>query len=183
MASESRSTIKNRIRSQKFHRSRFPASMGSSIPSAADQLFSVFDLLSGFTQPTIHPDTIPLTAFCTPNGLYEWLRTPQGAAGSPAWFVSVMRLVTDGLNNIRMYFDDAIGPDNSPMSHVVTLATLFARLRLHNLKLSPNESRIGAARVDFLGHVISQDGVCSKDDQTAALAQMSMPQTSNNFAP
>ena len=34
-------------------------------------VFSVFDLFSGFTQLTIHPDTIPLTAFCPPNGLYE----------------------------------------------------------------------------------------------------------------
>ena len=57
-------------------------------------VFSVFDLFSGFTQLAIHPETIPLTAFCTPNGLYEWLRMPQGAAGAPAWFVSVMRLVT-----------------------------------------------------------------------------------------
>ena len=88
-------------------------------------VFSVFDLFSGFTQLTIHPDTIPLTAFCTPNGLYEWLRMPQGAAGSPAWFVSVMRLVTDGLDNIRMYLDDAIGSDASPMAHVATLATFF----------------------------------------------------------
>ena len=61
-------------------------------------VFSVFDLFSGFTQLTIHPDIIPLTAFCTPNGLYEWLRMPQGAAGAPAWFVSVMRLVTAGLD-------------------------------------------------------------------------------------
>ena len=28
-------------------------------------------VFSGFTQLTIHPDTIPLTAFFTPNGLYE----------------------------------------------------------------------------------------------------------------
>ena len=47
-------------------------------------VFSVFDLFLGFTKLTIHPDTIPLTAFCTPNGLYEWLRMPQGAAGAPA---------------------------------------------------------------------------------------------------
>ena len=60
-------------------------------------VFSVFDLFSGFTQLTIHSDTIPLTAFCTPNGLYEWLRMPQGAAGAPAWFVSVIRLVMAGL--------------------------------------------------------------------------------------
>ena len=103
---------------------------------------------------------------------------PQGAAGSPAWFVSVLRLVTDGLDYIRMYLDGAIGSDDSLMSHVVTLATFFARLRLHSLNLSPIRSRIGAARVDFLGDVISQDGVCSNDDQTAALAQMPMLQRS-----
>ena len=46
-------------------------------------VFSVFDLFSGFTQLTIHPDTIPLTAFCTPNGLYEWLRMPQAPPAPP----------------------------------------------------------------------------------------------------
>ena len=89
-------------------------------------VFSVFDLFSGFTQLTIHPDTIPLTAFCTPNGLYEWPRMPPGAAGTPAWFVSVLRLVTAGLDNILMYLD-AIGPDDCPLHHVATLATFLTR--------------------------------------------------------
>ena len=137
-------------------------------------VFSVFDPFSGFTQLTIHPDTIPLTALCTPNGLYEWLRMPPGAAGAPAWFVSVMRLVTAGLDNILMYLD-AIGPDDCPLHHVATLATFFARLRLHTLKLSPDKSRIGAARVVFLGHVILADGVRPNDARVAALARMPMP--------
>ena len=137
-------------------------------------VFSVFDLFSGFTQLTIHPNTIPLTAFCTPNGLYEWLRMPQG--GAPAWFVLLMRLVTAGLDNIRMYLDDAVGSDDCPLHHVATLATFFARLRLHKLKLSPDKSRIGAARVDFfLGHVISADGVRPNDDRFAAPTRMPMP--------
>ena len=76
---------------------------------------------------------------------------PQGAAGSPAWLVSVMRLVTDGLDSIRMYLDNAMGSDASSMAHVATLATFFARLPLHNLKLSTYKSRIGAARVDCSG--------------------------------
>ena len=117
-------------------------------------VFSVFDVFSGFTQLTIHPDTIPLTALCTPNGLYEWLRMPQGAAGAPAWFVSAMRLVTAGLDNFRMYLDYAIGSDDCPVHHVATLATFFARLRHHKLKLSTDKSRIGVARIHFLGHVI-----------------------------
>ena len=138
-------------------------------------VFSVVDLFSGFTQLTIHLDTIPLTGFCTPNGLYEWLRMPQGAAGAPGWFVSVTRLVTAGLDNIRMYLDDAIGWDGCPLHHVATLVIFFARLRLHKLKLSPDKSRIGAARVDFLGHVISADGVRPNDDRVAALTRMPMP--------
>ena len=144
-------------------------------------VFSVFDLFSGFTQLTIHPDTTPLTAFCTPNGLYEWLRMPQGAAGAPAWFVSVMRLVTAGLDNIRMNLDDAIGSDECPIHHVATLATFFARLRLHKLKLSPDKSRIGAARVDFLGHIISADGVRPNDDRVAALTCIPMPTDIKKF--
>ena len=138
-------------------------------------VFSVFDLFSGFTQLTIHPDIIPLTAFCTPTGLYEWLRMPQGAAGAPVWFVSAMRLVTTGLDNVRMYLDDAIGSDDCPINHVSTLATFFARLRLHKLKLSPDKSRIGAARVDFLGHLISEDGLRPDHDRVAALSRMPMP--------
>ena len=127
-------------------------------------VFSVFDLFSGFTQLTIHPDTIPLTAFCTPNGLYEWLHMPQGAAGAPACIVSVRIIVTADLNNIRMHPDVAIGSDDCPIHHVATLATYFARLHLHKLKLSPDKFRIGAASVDFLDHVISADSVRPSDD-------------------
>ena len=71
--------------------------------------------------------------------------------------------------------DDAIGSDNCPIRHVATLATFFARLRLHKLKLSTDKSRIGAARVDFLGHVISADAVRPNDDRVAALTRMPIP--------
>ena len=105
---------------------------------------------------------------------------PPGAAGAPAWFVSVMRLVTAGLNNILMYLD-AIGPDDCPLHHVAILATFFVRLRLHKLKLSPDKSRIGAARADFLSHFILADGVRPNDARVAALARMPMPTNINQL--
>ena len=79
------------------------------------------------------------------------------------------------LDNIRMYLDGAIGSNDSPTTHVATLATFFARLRLHNLKLSPNKTQIGAARVEFLGYIISEVGVRPNDDKIAALTRMPMP--------
>ena len=69
------------------------------------------------------------------------------------------------------------------MAHVATLAIFFARLRLHSLKLSPNKTRIGAVRVDFLGHVISQDGVHPNDDKIAELAQINADATRHPTTP
>ena len=86
-----------------------------------------------------------------------------------------MRLVTAGLDNIRMNLDDAIGSDDCPINHVTTLATFFAQLRLHKLKLSPDKSRIRAARVDLLCYLISVDSLRPNDDRITALFRMPMP--------
>ena len=86
-----------------------------------------------------------------------------------------MRLIAGGLDDIRMYLDDTMGSDDSPITHVAFLASFFAYLRLHNLKPSPKNTRIDSACVDLLGHVISHDGVCPNDDIIAALTRMFIP--------
>ena len=53
----------------------------------------MFDLVSSFHHVKAHRDTVPLTAFCTPTGLYEWLVIPQGSSASPGWFVKVINEV------------------------------------------------------------------------------------------
>ena len=97
-----------------------------------------------FTQLITHPDAIPLSAFCTPNGLNEWLGMPQGAASVPAsvpaCFVCVM-LLTAALDMIQMSLKDAIGSDDSPINYVATLAALLARWHPHKSDLCPNKTR------------------------------------------
>ena len=95
---------------------------------------------NGFTQLTIHPDAIPLTAFCTHNGLNEWLCMPQGTASVPACFVCVM-LLTAAHDMIQMSLEGAIGSDDSPINYVATLAAFLSRLRPHKSDLSPNKTR------------------------------------------
>ena len=109
--------------------------------SCGGLIFSVFDLFAWFIQLTLHPDDFSLTAFRTPNRLYEWMCMSQGAAGAPPWFVSIMQLVTTALDNIWIYLEDAIGSEDSPINQVATLAAFLARLNPHKLKLSPNKSR------------------------------------------
>lgn len=93
----------------------------------------------------------------------------QVTACALAWFVSVMKLVTTNVENIRMNLYDATGSDDCPVYHAGTLSTFSVRLSLHKLKLSLDKSKIGVSGVDFLGHAISADSVCPNNDKAATL--------------
>ncbi|CAM9375068.1 unnamed protein product [Sphacelaria rigidula] len=67
--------------------------------------------------------------------------------------------VTDGLREWHMYLDDAVCHDYTPAEHIEQLASFFGRFEQHNnLKLAPSKSRIGATKIEFLGHCITPEG-------------------------
>ena len=80
------------------------------------RVFSLFDLVFSFHHITVHKDTVPLTAFCTPTVLYAWLVMPQGSSASPGWLVKVINEVIKGSNQVAAYLDDVIVYDSDPSS-------------------------------------------------------------------
>ncbi|CAB1118552.1 unnamed protein product [Ectocarpus sp. CCAP 1310/34] len=137
--------------------------------------YSLFDMKSSFHQITVHRETIPLTAFVTSCGLFEWLKMPQGSSAAPGWFCKVVNEVIKNLHGVASYLDDLIVFDNNPAFHVDTMRALFERLRTHNLKLTPPKATIGTTEANFLGHTISPDGVRPNGAKVAALTKMPVP--------
>ena len=82
------------------------------------RVFSLFDLVTSFHQITAHKDTVPLTAFRSPTGLYEWLVMPQARSASPGWFVKVMNEVIKVLAQVAAYFDD-VNSNSQPTTHLL----------------------------------------------------------------
>ncbi len=51
-----------------------------------NQIFSSLDLLSGYWQVPLAPESREVTAFSTPSGHFEWLRMPFGLKSAPITF-------------------------------------------------------------------------------------------------
>ena len=99
--------------------------------------FSSFDMMSGFHQIMIGENSVPLTAFCTASGLYEFLVIPMGTSGSPGHFQRVMQQVTADLEHfVTIYIDDVLVRSNDESSMANYIERFLKALTKHNLKIS-----------------------------------------------
>ena len=123
--------------------------------------YSIMDLACGYWQVAMDPNSIEMTAFCTHQGLYEWLVLPFGLCSAVSTFVRLMSEVLGDLNGngCLVYVDDLIVHTPGFKSSLDKLQILFHKLRAANLKLKPKKCRLFQTSVDFLGHRVSSKGI------------------------
>lgn len=132
---------------------------------AGSSLFSCLDLLSGYHQIEMDPESIEKTAFTAgPLGFYEWCRLPFGLMNSGATFQrSMERVLKDLLHrDCLVYIDDVLVYSSDFESHMVKLAKVFQKFREHGLRLKPKKCVFLRQETTYLGHQISAKGI-SKD--------------------
>ena len=123
--------------------------------------FTTIDMSWGFYQLPMEPKSQNYTAIITPFGSFEWLRMPVGLTGTPNRFQSLMEHVLVGLTwNITVpYLDDCIIFSKTPEEHIKRLQQVFQRFGEANLKINATEYAFFQTKVQFLGHVISRNGL------------------------
>ena len=125
------------------------------------QYFTTLDLKSGYWQIEMHPASREKTAFCTSNGLYEFLVMPFGLTNSGASFQRLMGHILRGLEYrfALIYIDDIIIFSKSVDEHLAHLEEVFRRLREASVKLNPKKCNFVKQKVEYLGHVITPQGI------------------------
>jgi hypothetical protein len=126
------------------------------------ELFSTLDMASGYWQIEVYPEDQEKTAFSTPDGHYECLRMPFGLANSPSSFQRLMYVVLGKLRGkiCLCYLDDVVTwSSNNLQEHIKNLRDVFEKLREANLKLQPSKCRFMLEETNYLGHIISSQGV------------------------
>lgn len=120
------------------------------------------DMTSGYHQAPIADECIPLTAFMTAEGIYEWTRLPMGPTGAGSYFQKTMSTeVFNGLVKVicDLYLDDLITYASSETEMIARLRTIFSRCREKRITFNPSKCKFGLTKVEYIGHTIDHEGL------------------------
>ena len=143
--------------------------------------FSTLDLAAEYWQIRMHPESIEKTAFCTPQGLFEFQVMPFGLTNAPAVFQCLIQQVISGLNPaegpdfVAAYIDDIIVFSPTLEQHITHLKVVLERIINVGLKLKPT-NRLIRSEVEYLGHIITPQGLKTNPRLVSAVVEFPVPQ-------
>jgi len=119
------------------------------------------DLQSGFWKVGMEPESVKYTTFQFEGKLYEFLVMPFGMKNSSATFVALMNQVLgDFIGKFCfVYIDDIIIFSNTLEEHFQHIEQIFKKFQETNLSISTEKSEFCKREVEFLGHIITKDGM------------------------
>ena len=134
---------------------------------------TTLDLKSGYWQVELEEKAKPPTAFTMgPLAFWEYECMPFGLTNAPATF---QRLMVSCLGELHLnwcitYLDEIIVFSWTPEEHLHRLKAVFNKLKAAGLKLKPSKCDLFKQQINYLGHVVSNQGV-STDLKKPRLSQ------------
>lgn len=142
------------------------------------RVFSKINLRSGYHQIRMHPKDIQKTAFSTHMGHYEFLVMPFNMTNASATFQSLMNTVlAEVLRKFALvFFDDILIYSSDAQQHILHLRTVLDILRQHKLYAKLSKCSFMQSEVEYLGHIISGDGVATDHSKIITIQQWPTPE-------
>ena len=140
-------------------------------------VITTLDLVKGYWQIPLAPESKEMTAFTTPFGLFEFEVMPFGLHNAPATFQRLMNYILQGCEGFAgAYLDDVIIYSRSWDEHLDHLREVFQRLQEAGLTLKVAKCQF-AKEVHYLGHVVGGEVVNPDPSKIHCVREHSRPKT------
>ena len=124
--------------------------------------FSTLDLMMVYHQLPLRESDIPKTAFKTPVGLFQYKVLSLGLTNAPSAFQMVMNNIfrEAGLNrHVLVYLDDIRIFSRTEKNHLKHIRQVLEVFKKYKLAAKKPKCHFFKKEVEYLGHVVSAQGV------------------------
>ena len=138
---------------------------------------TALDLNMGYYTIRLDPDASKICTIIVPWGKYSHLRLPMGVACSPNIFQAKMSELMATLEFVRTYLDDLLCISKGNLDdHLAKLQRVLIRLRHAGLKVNACKSCFCAVETEYLGYILSRDGIKPQPKKVRAILALTLPQ-------
>nr|XP_045615992.1 gastrula zinc finger protein XlCGF57.1-like [Procambarus clarkii] len=116
-----------------------------------------------------------ISAFGTPDGLYQYKILPFGMKNSGSCFQRAMNKMLQGMVGCTVYIDDIIVYSHSWDEHLRQLKELFDKLEEVNLVVNLPKSEFGKVKLQYLGYIVGQGEVVPVRRKVEAIDKYPVP--------
>jgi transposase InsO family protein len=140
-------------------------------------IFTKLDHRAGYHQIRIQEGEEFKTAFQTHNGHYEYKVMPFGLTGAPATFQDFMNHILSPLLRqcVVVFLDDILVYSDTLERHIEHLEQVFRILQQNQLKLKLSKCKFAQDKLEFLGHMISANGIATDPSKVAVIKDWPIP--------
>lgn len=160
---------------------RFPLPLISELQDrlAGAKYFTKIDLKSGFNLVRIKKGDEWKTAFRCRYGLFEFTVMHFGLVNAPATFQAMINGVLSDLIDMGVlaYVDDVLIYAKTMEEHDRLVREVLRRLKANNLTISPKKCVWAATEVEYLGYIISENGISMSKEKVDCILNWQRPQS------
>ena len=137
--------------------------------------FSKLDLSHAYQQLKLDDESRQYVTINTHKGLFTYNRLPFGVSSAPSIFQRVMENLLQGIPGVCVYIDDILVTGRTDAEHLDHLAQVLQRLQDAGMRLKRAKCSFLLPSVEYLGHVICAEGLCTSDAKVGAIVNAPAP--------
>ena len=140
------------------------------------KIFSKLDLAQGYHQIVLDEKSRDITTFSTPQGLFRYKRLIFGAKNAFEDFQKIVETnIIHDINGVFNISDDIIAHAKTQSGHLQQLQKVFDKIREKGLKLNFKKCEFGKASINYMGHILSSEGLFPEPKKVNSIFHMEPP--------